>query len=140
MTELAESGGTSPWVCSVCERTIAPGAGAVEIRAPTAEQERPPGRWAPWNQGQDIVPFGTGPLPWWMREDQPLVVQVLHPECGGHRGACTYRIPVERAATLQQWCAWVLELWPNTWLSRADLHRLLALWFSNRGIDHTSLT
>ena len=51
----------------------------------------------------------------------------------------SYQIPIERVATLEQWCSWLLELHARSWMAKRDLFLFTALWFTNRRIDYSDL-
>jgi hypothetical protein len=69
-----------------------------------------------------------------------VAMTVTHYECDPNRGASSYRIGIESALTLEQWCAWALHLHQKSWMGKRDSFLFMELWFTNRKIDYSDLT
>jgi hypothetical protein len=138
------------WKCAVCHKPIAWGDGLVKV----------------FNVDKDLGPVGAYPrkategrytdtaggeeqrrarslleMSETVKPVPPNVgFEAYHTECDPSPGRSAYEITVKRAATLDQWCSWVLHLGDKKWMGREDILRMLAYYFDNRGIEYGALT
>jgi hypothetical protein len=61
-----------------------------------------------------------------------IAIYALHPECvpDGLEG-----YEISAPVNLEEWVGWVSHLFEKIWLSRWDLRRLLAFWWTGRWLD-----
>jgi hypothetical protein len=124
----------TPWTCEFCHKPIGPGDGAVELRA---REENGTIQGYPTAQTPDAGDLGSSASQTiaWLRGR--VAMTVTHFECDPNKGSPSYQIGIERAMTLEQWCAWALQLHEETWMGKRDLFLFLALWFTNRKINYS---
>ena len=124
----------TPWTCEFCYRPIAPGGGAVELRA---RDEQGTIHGYPTDPTPDAGILTASPLQTiaWLRGR--VAMTVTHYECDPNQGEASYRIGIESASTLEQWCAWTLQLHQQSWMGKRDLFLFMSLWFTNRRIDYS---
>ena len=126
----------TPWTCEFCYKPIAPGDGAVELRA---RDEHGTIHGSPTNPTPDPGDLSSSPLDTiaWLRGRVSMTV--THHECDPNKGSPSCQIAIERAMTLEQWCAWALHLHEKTWMGKRDHFLFMALWFTNRKINYSDL-
>jgi hypothetical protein len=127
----------TPWTCEFCYKPIAPGDGAIELRG---RDEHGTIHGYPTDPTSDDGIFASSPLQIiaWLRGR--VAMTVTHYECDPNRGASSFRIGIESALTLEQWCAWALHLHQKSWMGKRDSFLFMELWFTNRKIDYSDLT
>jgi hypothetical protein len=127
----------TPWICEFCHKPIAPGDGAVELRA---RDENGSVHGYPTDPTPDSGIFDSSPSRTiaWLRGR--VAMTVTHYECDPNKSERSYRIGIEGALTLEQWCAWALYLHQKSWMGKRDLFLFAELWFTNRRIDYSDLT
>jgi hypothetical protein len=140
----------SAWICEVCKKPI--------------EKD---GFVAVYNVDRDVGPIGAYPtrasdnrvepqdsrvegemprirsLAEVVADKEPTIrigFAAYHTKCDPQPERSPYHFPATRAATLEQWCSWVLHLGDKTWFGREDILRMINYYFHNRGIDVDSLT
>jgi hypothetical protein len=107
------------WSCTTCANPIAPGDGYIVV-----------------------MDAKTGAYPNGPSDDSTLLKRARIQFGAYHRGcdplphADPYCFHVERADTLEKWSAWVQQVGEKTWMSKRDTLRMLAFWFTNRGLRH----
>jgi hypothetical protein len=126
----------TPWTCEFCHKPIAPGDGAVELRA---RDENGTIHGYPTDPTPDAGDLDSSPLETiaWLRGR--VAMNVTHFDCDPNRGRSSYQIAIERAMTLEQWCAWSLQLHEKKWMGKRDLFLFMARWFTNRKIEYSDL-
>lgn len=139
------SSSPKPWTCSKCEKPIATGEGSIDVmdaethgypRRPTSDEERltPEAIEERRKEGRPTQPpFDIVGLSEF--EDNPIQIAfaAVHYDCAPDPDPNPYWIAVERADTLEKWCRWVHHLTGKGWMSKDDIARMLAFWFTNRG-------
>lgn len=126
----------TPWTCEFCHKPIAPGDGAVELRA---RDENGTIHGYPTDPTPDAGNLDSSPSETiaWLRGR--VAMNVTHFDCDPNKDRSSYQIRIERAVTLEQWCAKALELHEKSWMGRRDLFLFMALWFTNRKIEYSDL-
>jgi hypothetical protein len=117
----------APWCCHACGQWIPAMSAMIEIM--DAREGRPVGGY-PKGRGDAGEAAGDE----WGLMHTDIAIYALHPECLPEddmlRG---YEIPAPFG--LEEWIGWVLHLFEKIWLSRYDLYRLLAFWWSGRRLS-----
>jgi hypothetical protein len=126
----------TPWTCEFCHKPIAPGDGAVQLRA---RDENGTVHGYPTNPTPDSGDMDDSPSQTisWLRGR--VAMNVTHFDCDPNKDRPSYQIAIERVMTLEQWCARALQLHEMTWMGKRDLFLFMALWFTNRKIEYSDL-
>ncbi|MCK6513434.1 hypothetical protein L6R46_00045 [Myxococcota bacterium] len=112
----------SPWICMSCGKPIFGDEGVIQIINSSPALGKVGAFPRRCSNDQDLIA-------------SPNVEFIVH-----HYGECVmypdaedgYSFRSDRAATLQQWCAWTYQVQEKPWMSRGDLMRFLRFWFDNR--------
>lgn len=117
----------APWCCRACGQWIPAMSAMIEIM--DAREGHPVGGY-PKGRGDAGEAVGDQ----WGLMHSDIRIYALHQECLPEddmlRG---YEIPAPFG--LEEWIGWVLHLFEKIWLSRYDLYRLLAFWWSGRRLS-----
>ncbi len=108
------------WICTACGRPVNAGNGCVQIA--DADDHRYPRRDPPpdWRPPPGVaISICDVPLP-------PVLIEfaVYHDRCDPHPDLNPYWIAVERAATLEAWCRWVMQLCGKRWTHKRDVRAI----------------
>lgn len=136
---MIQDGSSTVWICQTCKQPITSGDGFIEVI----------------NCNPDLGPVGSYPseatppfdletervgavkigvlVDEFLRRKPNIDFLVLHTRCDPHTDTEGYSIPVSQAETLDEWCGLVLHLFEKTWMSRGDLKRMLAFWWTHNG-------
>jgi hypothetical protein len=129
------------WVCEVCHKEIADGDGFILIYnanptlgdvgghpvGPSVEPPEPDELVLPSQAAWDYMQA--------QRDSVGIGFSVSHANCQRNEPEGPYLITTDRASDLDEWCSWVLHLAGKSWMGRDDLVRMLAFWWSHKGIS-----
>jgi HNH endonuclease len=117
----------APWCCRACGQWIPAMSAIVEIMH--APEGGPVGGYP---KGQGAAGEAAGDE--WGLIHSDITIYALHPECLPEEDLLRgYEIPAP--FSLDEWTGWVMHLFDKIWLSRYDLYRLLAFWWSGRRLS-----
>jgi ribosomal protein L37AE/L43A len=143
-------GGTSrtkPWTCDKCKQPIASGGGYVLVmdtkthgypirRTPEEAQLKPEAIEKRRAEGRPTEPPWEGVFLGEIDfKPNEISFAAYHKKCDPDGETNPYWISVERAETLEEWCAWVCHLCEKNWMGTSDLRTMIGFWFKNRGKD-----
>lgn len=138
---------SSPWVCTICSQPIADDDGHVDVvnnnpklgpvggyPAEATPDPREPQR----DLDGTFVELSDHDAALLELEPANVEFKVTHRACDPDPDGAGYHFHIATARTLGQWGTWIMHLSRKSWMGRADILRMLAFFYSNRGIHYSS--
>ena len=137
----------SRWNCDVCKRPITAGAGYVSILAVSDDgaiggypQVATPDETLPASVASQSLQLVSAADVEVLGHTTPRIAfRVTHTKCDPDPCGYGYDIGVTQVNTLFGWLAFVAHVGEKMWMGKADVVRMLALWWENRGIPRNEL-